>query len=28
MTIADYGMPFDVIAGNALFGVTPTRFIG
>jgi hypothetical protein len=28
LSIAEYGMPFDVIAGNALFGVTPTRFIG
>jgi hypothetical protein len=26
--IAEHGIPFDVIAGNALFGVTPTRFIG
>jgi hypothetical protein len=26
--IAAFGMPFDVVAGNALFGVSPTRFIG
>jgi hypothetical protein len=26
--IAEHGMPFDVIAGNALFHVTPQRFVG